>query len=47
MTRLIAPNGSTVNVSADRAKRLLGEGYKADDEKSPAKKPAKSGKSEK
>ncbi|WP_207950092.1 hypothetical protein [Nocardioides ochotonae] len=28
MTRLIAPNGAAVNVSAEKAKRLAGEGYK-------------------
>lgn len=29
MGRLIAPNGATVNVSDEKAERLLGEGYKA------------------
>lgn len=29
MARLIAPNGSTVNVSDERAERLLAEGYTA------------------
>lgn len=28
MARLIAPNGATVNVSDEKAKRLLGQGYK-------------------
>ena len=31
MARLIAPNGSTVNVSDERAKVLLAQGYKAAD----------------
>lgn len=39
MARLTAPNGSTVNVSDERAKSLLNRGYKAaDDKKAPAKK---------
>lgn len=47
MVRLTTPSGATVSVSADKAKRLLAEGYKADDtKKSPAKKSASS-KSEK
>lgn len=48
MTKLIAPNGSTVSVSDEKAKRLLGEGYKAagDGTKATAKK-ASSSKSEK
>ena len=32
MARLIAPNGSTVNVSDERAKVLLTQGYTAADE---------------
>ena len=48
MARLIAPNGSTVNVSDERAKTLLAQGYKTADEpkKSTAKK-ASSSKTEK
>lgn len=43
MARLTAPNGATVNVSDERAKRLLAQGYKAADEKkAPAKKSAPS-----
>ena len=39
MARLIAPNGSTVNVSDERAKVLLEQGYKAaSDDKAPTKK---------
>lgn len=38
---MTAPNGATVNVSAERAKRLLAEGFQAADEKkAPAKKAA-------
>ena len=37
--RLLAPNGSTVNVSDERAKTLLEQGYKAvEEKKAPAKK---------
>jgi hypothetical protein len=48
MARLIAPNGSTVNVSDERAKTLLDQGYKALDErpKSTAKKSSPSKSSE-
>ena len=52
MARLIAPNGATVNVSDERAERLLAQGYaavetnKAPAKKAPAKKSASS-KSEK
>ncbi|WP_418063154.1 hypothetical protein [Pimelobacter simplex] len=46
LTRLIAPNGAVVNVSAEKAKRLLGEGYTAAKDAQPstsagAKAPAK------
>jgi hypothetical protein len=42
MPRLIAPNGATVNVSDERAERLLATGYKPADKaaKAPAKKAA-------
>jgi hypothetical protein len=48
MTRLTAPNGAVVNVSAERAKVLVTQGYAAVKEttKAPAKKSA-SKKSEK
>jgi hypothetical protein len=46
-TRLIAPNGSTVSVSAERAKVLLTQGYTAADEKKATAKKASSSKSEK
>lgn len=45
MARLIAPNGSTVSVSDERAKTLLTQGYKpAEDKKKTTSKrsPAKS-----
>jgi len=47
MARLIAPNGSTVSVSDERAKTLLEQGYKAADEKKAPAKKAASSKSEK
>ena len=40
MARLSAPNGATVNVSDEKAKRLLTQGYTAVETKSPAKKTA-------
>ena len=42
--RLLAPNGSTVNVSEERAKVLAEQGYKPakETEKAPAKKAASS-----
>lgn len=47
LTRLTAPNGSTVRVSADRAKRLVeSEGFKAADEKKAPTKKSASSKSE-
>lgn len=49
MTRLTAPNGATVSVSAEKAERLIAsEGYKAveDTRKAPAKKAAASSKSD-
>lgn len=44
MHRLIAPNGATVEVSDEKAKRLLsrGTGFKAASSKAPAKKAAPS-----
>lgn len=44
MTRLTAPNGSTVNVSDERAEILLAQGFKAvkSETKTPAKKSASS-----
>lgn len=44
MARLTAPNGSTVNVSDERAKVLLTQGYKSAGEtkKAPAKKASSS-----
>lgn len=41
MARLIAPNGATVNVSDERAKVLVAQGYSAE-KKAPAKKSASS-----
>lgn len=37
MARLTAPNGSTVNVSDERAKVLLGQGYKSAEKSSSTK----------
>lgn len=48
MARLIAPNGSTVNVSDERAKVLVTQGYTAADEpKKAAAKKSSSSKSSK
>lgn len=41
MTRLIAPNGSVVNVDPVKAERLLGQGFREADKPEPKKAPAK------
>lgn len=41
MTRLIAPNGATVNVDPDKVERLRQQGFREADKPEPKKVPAK------